>query len=58
MISSRADFLFFSDLESELASFLLVDAAALRALAPRAGLQEVQNTVRRKSPQPCYIITY
>lgn len=58
MISSRADFLFFSALESELASFLLVDAAALRALAPRAGLQEVQNIVRRKSPQPCYIITY
>lgn len=51
MISSRADFLFFSALESEPedASFLLVDdaAAALRALAPRAELQGVTNRVRR-----------
>lgn len=44
MISSRADFLFFSDLESELedVSFLLVDAA-FRALALRAELQGVTN---------------
>lgn len=44
MISSRADFFFFSALESKLeeGSFLLVeddDAAALRALAPRTELQ-------------------
>lgn len=40
MISSRADFFFFSPLVSELMSFLLVedDAAALRALAPRTEL--------------------
>lgn len=47
MISSKADFLFFSDLESELedVSFLLVDdaAAAFRALALRAELQGVPN---------------
>ena len=48
MISSRADFFFFSERESEAASFLLVDvaaatAAALRALAPRAELQGGKN---------------
>lgn len=43
MISSRADFLFFSALESEPedASFFLADATALRALLLRAELQEV-----------------
>lgn len=51
MISSRADFFFFSPLESELedGSFLLTEedaaAAALRALAPRAELK--QNTKTR-----------
>lgn len=52
MISSRADFLFFSALESEPedVSFLLVDdAAALRALAPRAELQGVTNKNQMKS---------
>lgn len=46
MISSRADFLFFSARESELedASFFLVDAAALRVLLLRAELQEVTNS--------------
>lgn len=49
MISSRADFFFLSALlESELdgASFLLAEAAALRALAPRAGLQGGEDGVR------------
>lgn len=52
MISSRADFFFFFALESELedASFLLVDdAAALRALAPRAELQGGTNKNQMKS---------
>lgn len=45
MISSKADFFFFSPLESELedVSFLLVDGAALRALAPRTELQRDRN---------------
>lgn len=61
MISSRADFFFFSDLESEPdgVSFLLVDdeddddddaAAALRALAPSAELQGDTNSVRQNNP--------
>lgn len=46
MISSKADFFFFSPLDSELldVSFLLVDAAAaLGAIAPRAELQGDRN---------------
>lgn len=46
MISSRADFLFFSPLESEPddVSFLLEDAAtALRALLLRAELRELAD---------------
>lgn len=47
IISSRADFLFFSPLESELddVSFLFTDAAAaaLRALPLRAELQEAAD---------------
>lgn len=48
MISSRADFLFLSDLDSELedASFLLADAAALRTLAPPTELHRDDNSVR------------
>ncbi len=55
MISSRADFFFFSALESkpeEDVSFLLVedDAAALRALAPRTELQrENKNCFRQNN---------
>lgn len=58
MISSRADFLFFSDLESELedVSFLLVDdAAAFRALALRAELRGVTNR-QAKSFNDTYLI--
>lgn len=54
MISSRADFFFFSALESKLedVSFLFVDddddaAAALRALAPREELQGDTKSVRQ-----------
>lgn len=49
MISSRADFLFFSALESkpeDVSFFLVDDAAALRALALRAELQGVTIRVR------------
>ena len=57
MISSRADFFFFSERESVPASFLLVDdddaAAALRALAPRAELQGRKNNSVRQN----YLIT-
>lgn len=55
MISSRADFFFFSERESEPVSFLLVDddaaaaAAALRALAPRAELQGSKNNSVRQN---------
>lgn len=53
MISSRADFLFFSALKSKLedVSFFLVDdaAAALRALALRAELQGVTLRVRQNN---------
>ena len=54
MISSKADFFFFSPLESELedVSFLLTeeddDADAFRALAPRRELERHQDHVRDK----------
>ncbi len=50
MISSRADFFFFSALDSKLedVSFLFVDAAAaLRALGPREELPGDTNNVRQ-----------
>lgn len=51
MISSRADFFFFSPLESELedVSFLLADGAALRALAARAELQRDRKLQYRQN---------
>lgn len=55
MISSRADFFFFSALVSELVSFLLVEddaaAAALRALAPRTELDLEGPAMEQEAPR-------